>query len=158
MSVLVRPAALSDSVDILTWRNDAVTRKMSRNSEHISVIQHEQWFENAVTSEQKFVFICEDQSHGNSKVGMIRFDLLNSADEAEVSINLNPDFRGRGLAKICLSSGIEYFKMRCPHISKIYAEVRLENNVSLHLFESVGFKTHSSDGGLERLLLSSSKT
>ena len=158
MSVLVRHAALSDSVDILTWRNDAVTRKMSRNSEPVSAIQHEQWFENAIKSEQKFVLICEDHSDRNSKLGMIRFDLYDSSDEAEVSINLNPEFRGRGFAKICLSSGMDYFRSQCPQITKIYAEVRLENNVSLHLFESLGFKVFASSGGLQRLLYSSSKT
>ena len=89
----VRLAELRDSDDLLLWRNDEVTRKMSFDSDFVELSSHKEWFEKSLENDRRILVIGIE---GNEKVGVVRFD--NNFENVEVTLNLNPRFRGRGLA------------------------------------------------------------
>ena len=72
------------------WRNDPLTRKMSREPAEISWENHKNWFRRVDQDPKKLIFIA----YGDSvPVGMIRFDWIDR-ESAEININLSPEKRG----------------------------------------------------------------
>ena len=91
--MILRRAILADAADVLAWRNDPVTRAMSRNGDAVGEAEHLAWFARAIADPSRILLIGED---AGAKVGMVRID---RGAESEVSINVNPACRGRGLRR-----------------------------------------------------------
>ena len=68
---------------------------------------------------------------------MVRFEKKNSK-VIEVSININPYFRGKGLGREFLGRSIATFKKHKPGFV-MKARVLVENHRSKRLFKSCGF-------------------
>jgi UDP-2,4-diacetamido-2,4,6-trideoxy-beta-L-altropyranose hydrolase len=135
MEVLsVRQVELADALDLLSWRNDALTRAMSHSTSVISLEQHLTWFNNVLNDPGRYLLIAVA---GEQKVGMVRYDRL-SDNEWEVSIVMAPQARGRGLGKQLLFQGLQRFYIEHPHVS-LLAEIKTGNTVSQALFTSLGF-------------------
>ena len=131
-----RLAIITDSKDIFEWRNDELTRQMSYTSDVVGWDGHSNWFAASLKNKNRFLLMCEEDSSGE-KVAVIRFDIEN--DNALISINISPKVRGRGLAKICLSTSISFFKSKFPLVQHIFAEIKLINEASSRAFKGVGF-------------------
>lgn len=138
--VIVRPAREADALDVLAWRNDPVTRAMARNQEAVDEASHLAWFAGALADPRRTCLIGE---LGGEKIGMVRFD---RGDETEVSINLNPAHRGRGLSQPLLAAALAL------EPGEVWAEIRPENAASLRLFERAGFQFRAMRDGLRRYL------
>lgn len=132
--MIVRPATEHDSEDVLLWRNDPLTRRMSHNSQPVRREDHESWFATSLKDPKRRFAVCEANS---TKLAIVRFDI--KGDSALVSINLNPEERGKNLAKPCLQSAIEYLQSLEPGIRSLNAEIKQENIGSQRVFEQVGF-------------------
>ncbi len=132
-ALVLREARAADAVDILAWRNDSVTRAMSRHTEAVGRDEHVNWFAAALQDPARLLLVAVA---GETKVGMARFDEL-AAHAWEVSINLNPACRGKGLSHAVLSGALQIIASRHP--KRIVAEIKPGNNVSRHLFEAHGF-------------------
>lgn len=135
-SFLVRPATIKDTKDIFDWRNDELTRKMSINTNSLAWEDHKLWFRDSLESKSRVLLICEQIS--GAKLSIVHFDI--SEDSALVSINFNPQHRGKGLAKNCLSKSIEYLSNNTLEVFRLIAKIRRENIVSQKIFLGVGFK------------------
>jgi RimJ/RimL family protein N-acetyltransferase len=133
-NLTLRPATVDDATDLLDWRNDPVTRTMSRHTELIDREDHLQWFGAALHDPAKLLLVGVIDG---SKVGVARFDLL-APRVWEVSINLSPCHRGKGLSHAVLSCALDAIKTRHP--GRIIAEIKPVNSVSRHLFEACGFR------------------
>ena len=72
-----------------------------------------------------------------SSIGMIRFDCR--PDGWEVSINVNPAERGKGLGGALLQNGISHFKALHP-AAKLTATVRPDTEASRRIFTACGFQ------------------
>ena len=132
----MRLAGRQDSKYIWQWRNDEQTRAMSINTEYVEFAQHCAWYDKELDSDTSVVLIAF-LSDTSTRVGMVRFDSRLDSALAEVSINLNPDFRGLGLSSAVLSLAIAKF---LPEgIKTVVAKVKLENTPSQALFEKMGF-------------------
>jgi RimJ/RimL family protein N-acetyltransferase len=141
----VREAGPTDSATLFEWRNDAHTRSASLNTDEISWESHDAWFRASLVSEKRHIFMIETSLNAETRsIGMCRFDV--EGETAEVSINLDPVMRGKGLAVGALRSAITYFWNTEPRNTEVVAQVREENTASLRLFERVGFRRKSSDG------------
>lgn len=141
----VRPAKISDSELLFAWRNDPVTRSASLNTDEILWASHDAWFRASLASEKRHILMIESTSEGEAdSIGMCRFDV--SGETAEVSINLDPVVRGKGLALGALRCALTYFQIIDPRNTEIIARVREENEPSMRLFERAGFGRKSSDG------------
>ena len=124
----LRKATPADSLDLWRWRNDPVTRAMSRSSGPVERPAHNAWFARVLKDPAVSLFIGEIEE---GPVGMVRFD---HGAETEVSINLNPAFRGRGLSYALLAAGLAEVG------GMVFAEIKDGNAASRRLFERAGFR------------------
>lgn len=122
-----------DSDALLEWRNDPVTRAMSRNSDLVTAQQHQKWFATALADPKRMMVMgVIDQR----QIGLLRFDPVGS--DWEVGINLNPSERGKGLGTLLLRLGCDQFWTQHPD-QKLIAAVRTDNVASRKIFEACGF-------------------
>lgn len=133
----VRLATLADAAELLEWRNDEHTRAASRSVGQVSRDQHERWLAAVLADPRRKLYIIETTDGPVRSVGMCRFDSEDSGP-TEVSINLNPAFRGRGLAAPVLSAAIEMFRARGG--GELTATIRPGNHASIRAFERAGFR------------------
>ena len=138
----IRRVEPEDSDAILAWRNDNRTGNMSFTNKIISKDAHDEWFKESLKLSGRYLYIG---LIGNQKIGLCRFDVDIEQQESKVSINLNPEFRGKGLASKLLYEGIKNFK-KDWQIS-IIAQIKKENIPSIKLFERCGFKLMSNTEG-----------
>ena len=136
--MIVRRATAEDALDVLDWRNDEVARVMSRTQDMVEEAGHLAWFSEAINDPRRKLLIGEIDG---DKIGMVRFD---QGEETEISINLNPLFRGRGLGFALLSVALAYSS------GPVSAQIKEENLASVRLFERAGFVFESANDGLLR--------
>jgi RimJ/RimL family protein N-acetyltransferase len=135
----VRRMIESDIREIWSWRNDLTTRNNSISSDVITWAVHSRWFYSALEDKNSLSFVG---LVGADKVGLCRFTLIGNV--AEVSINLNPAFRGKRLASPLLKYSIaEYCKSELN--VNFSATIKHSNHSSIACFESVGFTLSDSD-------------
>jgi UDP-2,4-diacetamido-2,4,6-trideoxy-beta-L-altropyranose hydrolase len=138
----VRPATSNDMHLLWNWRNDPETRAKSRFSEEIPWGTHVAWFAERLRDDDTVMLIGLS---GGRPIGALRFD--RGADgSAEVSIMIDPESRGRGFGKMLLLRGCNYIE-RTGFAHVLHGVIRLDNNVSRRVFESVGFRMVSLDSG-----------
>ena len=145
--ITLREADSSDSGALLAWRNDPNTVENSSSSVVVSQGEHDEWFQGVVGSKRRLLLMAEMNAAGleqKKTIGMCRFD-LNGNDFADVSINLSPEFRGRGLAHVVLEEGIKAFMLRFPKALGLRAQIRTTNTASQRLFAGSGFLLVTSD-------------
>jgi RimJ/RimL family protein N-acetyltransferase len=130
----LRRATADDGPLVWKWRNDPTTRRMFRSSHEVPWEEHCGWYENALHNPEKVMLIAEQ---GTTPVGVVRFDLKDTG-VAEISINVNPEFRGRGLGKQILDLACRY-AFREVRLTGVEAEIKAENGASLALFAGAGF-------------------
>lgn len=144
-SLALRPADASDSPALLAWRNDREAREASISVDPITQQEHGAWFEGILHDADRHLYIAELDGH---RIGMCRFDVTDAG--AEVSINLNPDYRGRGLARPVLAAAIDRFRAEVSANTVLVARIRPSNPASIRIFGELGFRRTSSDGDFER--------
>jgi RimJ/RimL family protein N-acetyltransferase len=146
--IIVRQATLEDSSALFGWRNDPVTRSMSLSLAEVSWEEHIAWLTATMADARRTLLIGEITSGGGLPVavGMCRFNLMETA--AEVSINLSPQHRGRGLAPLILTESIAMFEKSLTSTLPLSATIRATNRPSIRLFENAGFRLVSADDGV----------
>jgi len=145
----IRIAIESDSGDIWSWRNDFSTRANSLNQEFIPWDSHQKWFREILGNKINFVYIGEIREE---KIGMCRFSLQENSKHFEVSINLNPQFRGQQLSKEFLE-GCIYRLFSIEGIPRsLVATIRETNLPSMKLFKSLGFGLEESIDGVAKFV------
>ena len=137
--IVLRRAELEDSDLVLGWRNDAEAIRQSVSGSAVEAAVHQLWFEGVLQSSTTMLLIAETElKTGITPIGMCRFDLLKAGVFA-VSINMGPNFRGRGLGGTVLQSGIAFLKGEVSVPLAIEAVVHESNSPSLRVFEKTGF-------------------
>jgi L-amino acid N-acyltransferase YncA len=138
----IRRAVAGDSKDVWRWRNDKATRQMSVTTARVAWETHRLWYERLLLDESRYLYVGCDDSLG--KIGMCRFDLAVRDNVADVSINLDPRHRGKGLSVRLLSAAIATF----PEAGNVdlLATVRTANIASIRCFTATGFVLENQDG------------
>jgi RimJ/RimL family protein N-acetyltransferase len=136
--ITFRPVAAADSADLFEWRNDRVTREASVSQDPVSRADHERWFGASLALSTRWIYLAIDDESTQS-VGMCRFDLGTDGDGVEVSINLNPAWRGRGIAFDVLTGGIARFREDHHPTAPLSATIRTTNRASARIFTRAGF-------------------
>ena len=132
----LRRASATDAENIFAWRNNEWTRAMSLNSDSIEWENHKFWYENTLNSANNFLLIGELDKHS---IGLVRFTVYQPG-KVLASINLNPDFRGKGLGKLLLGESLKWLQHQHGEIGQIVAEIKSENLASISIFASCGFE------------------
>jgi len=132
--MIIRNAQEEDSLDILNWRNDYDSYTMSLSNKKVDPKDHEKWFINSLKDPNRKIFIGIMEK---IKIGVCRFDYDKNQNFSEVSINLNPDMRGKGLSYKLLNNSIEIYKKH--NSSTLKAIINKRNIASIKLFEKCNF-------------------
>ena len=138
--IKIRPANLNDCKSLFDWHSDELSRTMSFNGSSPSIEDHEVWFKNSLSNVDRALYVGE---LGYKKLGVCRFDFLESEMLAEVSINMNPSMRGSDLEEKFLFESIECYLENNKY--NLLAKVKPNNLTSLNVFKSAGFESFASD-------------
>lgn len=137
--ISVREARAQDSLEAWLWRNDPVTRRASQTQDPIIWEDHQVWWERALTSTDRYLYICENNGQ---PVAVLRFDQLEADNGCyEVSINMKPEARGLGLGVRALSDACDLFLGKRGPVT-LTATIQPNNIASLSIFKKVGFQQH----------------
>jgi len=137
----VARATEADSDDIWKWKNDINTRQMSISSNELSWDAHNKWFNNLTKNKNCYLYIGKLDNLSN--IGMCRFDINIDKNIAEVSINLNPEFRKINLSPLLLKKSIEIFSEL--YQVNLLAIIKKENLASIKCFSHCSFTLDSED-------------
>jgi len=72
-------------------------------------------------------------------VGMVRINIFEDSTLGEVSINLNPEFRGKGISRRLLGESLVNGKKVFDQILEYRAEIHVNNIASQKIFKTLGF-------------------
>jgi RimJ/RimL family protein N-acetyltransferase len=137
----IRRADNRDSKSIFLWRNDSETRKMSRNQGLVSWEAHEEWFAGSLLKKGCMIFVIDASIGGQiERAAMLRFDAKNKVNSVEISININPSFRGLHLAPKIVHLGISEIQCLWPEVCWVVAKVKSNNTPSINTFLRCGFE------------------
>lgn len=146
----MRRVCKSDSRQLLTWRNDSKVRKFSRQTEIITDEEHEIWFVGKLQSLQSdceiFIF-----SESDFLVGMSRIDMAQPGC-AEISILIDPGFRGRGYGTRILGQTISH-ALDEKGLGELEAIIHRNNLASVALFKKFKFVRNYSAGDFDNYAL-----
>ena len=131
----------SHSKDIWKWRNNEITRSVSRKTDKIKWDEHDSWFRESLDSNRIFLYIGINKiSQKNIPIGIIRFNLMDfSQKHYQVSINIAPNARKKGFGHFLLQNGTKKFIKDIDKCTRIYAEIKVDNLPSTKLFTSSGY-------------------
>lgn len=148
--ITIRPAVAADAVAVHHWRNDPLAREASVSTAEVPWDQHEEWFSRMLASDDHRLYIADETGPdgGVAAVGTVRFDIVSDGTSADVSINLNPACRGRGIGLLVLRAAMETFDTSGDEALPLHAVIRPSNAASIRLFEAVGFDAAGDDGVL----------
>ena len=108
------------------------------NTNIIKWEEHKEWFIRVSKDPNYFIFIC---NYCKNTIGVSRFNLSKDFQEAyEISIILNSEYRGKGIAKIFLGQSINLLYKKLGKKVQIIANVKKDNFASNSLFIKNGFK------------------
>lgn len=140
--IRVRKARMSDAEAIWHWRHHGDAAAFYLDPTPTPLADHLAWFETALGSPSRDLLIVE---YGGQPAAHVRFDRsLQRPDEAEISIYLNPLFRGKSMSTPFLLAAIKMRPSR-PYEHMI-AKAHRSNEPSIRLFISAGFERVSETG------------
>lgn len=130
-----RQARLSDAKFLFNLRNEPEVRANSFSPEKIAWSAHKRWLSGVLKNKKRYLYIV---INGRGKrMGQVRFDI--SGKQAEISIALLANFRGRGLGSKVIGQACSYFFNSQTQIKKIIAQIKAKNNSSIKAFAKAGF-------------------
>ncbi|MFX3636806.1 MAG: N-acetyltransferase family protein [Candidatus Pristimantibacillus sp.] len=134
--MIFRDAEFNDCEWILNCRNDDETRSQSFSSHQITLEEHENWFSKSLSMDSRKILIVEIH---DERVCMVRLDEI-SATEAEISINIAPQYRGRGLGSVIVRESSRQALLWKSGLLVITAFVKQSNKASLKCFANAGYE------------------
>lgn len=144
----IRKAIDEDVHDLYQWRNDELTRTMSRNNKKISFPDHQKWFNDTLANNSRIIYIAEIDSFS---IGVVRFDKIKKS-LYEVNIDINPKSRGKNFGMKVTALGILELE-KDKNAKAIFSTVKKVNIPSLKLFERLGFRMTETDESYNYYLL-----
>lgn len=140
----IRKLVEADFDDVIQWRSDPTTMKMSKFTGEITESGFRPVFNRYLTNPS--YIITHNNGDNMEKIAIINLVVTHIHYHYEIGINMNPAFRGMGLAKPCLLLFLSHLKKTCNDdqdtydISTITAHIKQENVASIKLFTGAGFQ------------------
>ena len=110
------------------------TRKASFFEVFIPWEEHVEWFNSRIADQNHYFYIITDSQE--KPIGQIRFSV--KSDNAVISFSIAPEFRGFGIGTKALKLGTQKLFQE-SNVNAIIAFVRVDNQVSLKVFQKAGF-------------------
>lgn len=140
-SATLRPATAEDCHRVWVWRNDPETRQASFDSSPIDFAAHQAWFKASLERDDRRLYVILADG---TESGVVRLDI--SGKEAVVSVNLAPEWRGRGVGPAALQA-VSEFAFAVLDLERLVASVKPENQRSLTAFRKAGFTARAGEVG-----------
>lgn len=138
-SLTMRSCRSEDIFLYFNWVNDHLVRENSLDSEPITWIEHETWFNSRINDPQCHMYVlCSN----DLPVGQIRFQKDNYA--WSINYSLDKLVRGRGWGHFPVERGLA--ELRRWTTGKVIAKVKTSNVTSRRVFEQLGFSRSSQPG------------
>jgi N-acylneuraminate cytidylyltransferase len=147
-SVTLRPATVEDVLLLWRWRNDPDTRQASFDEAPVPLDAHTRWLEDSLRRDDRRIYIVRaagPEAGAGVDAGMVRLDL--SGSEGTVSINIAPEWRGKGVGPAALRA-VESEAFGRLGLSRLVAQVKADNPASRIAFERAGFTATATVGEL----------
>jgi UDP-2,4-diacetamido-2,4,6-trideoxy-beta-L-altropyranose hydrolase len=126
--------ATSDDVDLyFDWVNDPEVRRSALNTSLITFVNHVQWFNKQIISNDAFMFVYECDGVA---IGQTRFNIIDGI--AYIDYSIDALARGKGIGYCMLKDAIKRFSDFNNIL--IVAEVKKENPASISIFEKLHFE------------------
>ena len=141
-SVVAIPANFEDhGRAIWEWRNDVDTRKNSRTMDEVPWNVHVKWCQNVLKTIPETMYMCR---LGDENICVVRFSKIDVPQKSncyEISLNMNPAFRGKRLSSKCITAGMQSFISGNvgKNVFYIIAEIKIGNIQSIKSFIRSGF-------------------
>lgn len=137
---------MDDARRLFEWRNDPQARGAWLVTAEFDWEEHLTWLERSLARVDRLLFIGV-ATRTDQEIGLIRFDGLGQSagdiDAWEISLMVEPAFRGRGWAKKLLAAGVDHLNG-----VDLYARIRPENTRTVSLFETFGFMPLTDEDGV----------
>ena len=133
--VTLRTATSDDCEMVYRWQVQPETRRFARNTAVPNWQEHKDWFAAKIADHRALFTIVE---RDGAPAGSVRLDYCGErmgAPMYEVSIFLDPQWYGRGVASKALGAAAQLMPF-----SYLKAVVRPENKASLRLFQRAGYE------------------
>jgi RimJ/RimL family protein N-acetyltransferase len=136
LSIRLVEKSENDGRRILTWRNDETTRKNSfnQNVQHWEKFQ-DIFYNNYFNHILQPLFVTED----NIDIAVIGFCETDHPNKFNMSINIGPAYRGKGLSVPIIHQVTSYLRKLFPFVVCIGAEIKASNIPSIKAFSRSGF-------------------
>jgi len=141
--IKIRLAVHKDINNIFEWRFEEHSKDMSFNEKIPTREEHSIWFNRSLRSKNRILYVG---TINKKSIGVCRFDLDSKEFESEVSINMDPEMRGKGLGQKFLSQCV--MKYLETHSHDLFAKIKPKNLASLKIFKSIGFGEYSNSNAM----------
>ncbi len=142
MTGLVARAGTAEDADLLlSWRNDADTRRWSRRGDPVAPDRHAAWLTAVLADPVRHLWVLESDGE---PVATVRHDRIRQG-RYEVSVTVAPHRRGEGLATAALAAAGQALAQLDPSRHVIEAHVQQDNAASLAVFHAAGYLRASDD-------------
>ncbi|TFD81601.1 GNAT family N-acetyltransferase [Cryobacterium sp. Sr8] len=147
----VRSVSAGDASLLFDWRNDAIVRAASRETDELDWSAHLAWVKQAIADPDRYLLLV---SQAGRPVATVRFDLTGATLHAwEVSITVAPESRGLGIGSAVLAAAEEHLGRLPYRADALVAAMRTENIASARLFASAGYQEQRVNGEPGMLLM-----
>lgn len=137
-NLVFKLACQEHSQSIWKWRNDEVTRKMSKNSKIVPWKIHKKWFDEVLKDPNRYLYVGYFE---NKIIGVARFDQIEINSNCYIiTINIVPCMRGKGFGKYFLRESTRFFFLEVLDAHSIVAEIKKVNKPSIKTFIASGFE------------------
>ena len=144
--IVLRKANDGDKTMLWQWRNDALTRAMSRNTDEVPWADHCAWFDRVLSDANRHLLIGDQDGQ---PLGTVRLD--GAANSAEINITVAPHARGKGVGLALLLAAENYAKKL--GLDALTAVIRPANPASKIIFDRAGYKPCGQDDQVEHYRL-----
>ena len=126
----IRPAHIDDARTLFDWRNDPLTRAMSRNDAPVAWEAHLAWLTDRLARPEPGLYLAHFFGRPS---GTFRID------GDEISYTVAPEARGSGFGLLMLRHVKDNF-------GPLRAEIYARNKASIRIAERAGLHVHIIDG------------
>lgn len=138
--VTLRPITLSDTDNIVRWRNSDAVRLNMCDQGLLTAEQHRNYFHNFIETKRIVQYIIKV---GEKPIGTIFLKQIDK-DQSEIGLFIGEDnYRGKGFGTRALEILLCVFQKECK--KKLYLKVRKTNIPALKMYRKLGFELLSED-------------
>lgn len=136
--IVIRQTTIDDIENIYMHLNLNYVEKYCETHKEEEKRNHERWYNFLINSPNYVMFTVEDLSE--AFLGIVKFELEEDLEGAEISLYLAEGIRGRGYSTTIVNASIEELKFKHPALKYVVAYILEENERSIICFEKSGFK------------------